>query len=407
MYGATSGWDRPWDTRLGTTIDGAGRWCTARDQRRPRHSQRNPKARPILRPIRNFFLRAAGITGLAREIQALHAAVDALALRIDAIASAPVGSTDSVEALKPELDARFQWQDQAQDQRTAALREPIDGVHRRMDDVHRWLEELNRQGQGQQRRHNELNRRIDDVLMVGRTDGLFTPPGIALFTDNPVALYSNDHQHPRGVANDNTRHPRFVLSAERVMGRGLRVLDIGCAGGGLVLDFLKRGHVAIGLEGSDYAVKQQSGSWPLIPFNLFTCDATQPFTLQEQGGPLRCDLICAWEVLEHIPEERLASLLANIVTHLKPSGLFVASVATFPDFDAETGAVWHVTIQDRAWWTAQFEAHGLEVVESPFVTLDYPRGSGNPGMNGIDWDATANPSLGFHIAARLRPPVSA
>lgn len=406
MYGATHRRDRPNRAVRGGPLTGTrfgvGPWFAGGTSR---HNAGNTKAKPILRRIRTFFLRAAGITGLAREIQTLHAAVESLAQRVEAMDRKPP-PVSSLETLRPELDTRFQAQEHVLDQRTAELRAPVDGLHRRMDDVHRWLEELNRQGQALNRRHNELNRRIDDVLMQGRPDGLFSPPAIALFTDNPVAFYSSDHQHPRGVANDNTRHPRFVLATERVLGRGLRVLDIGCAGGGLVLDFLKRGHVAIGLEGSDYAVKQQSGSWPLIPFNLFTCDATQPFTLREQGAPLRCDLICAWEVLEHIPEDRLAGLLANIANHLKPGGLFVASVATFPDFDAETGAVWHVTIQDRAWWTARLEAHGLEVIDSPYVTLDYPRGSGNPGMNGIDWDAAANPDMGFHIAARLRPPVS-
>ena len=155
-----------------------------------RRSQRNVKAKPIFRRIRNFFLRATGITGVAREVQALHAAVEALGQRIEAMDKRPTPSPVSpLEALQPALDAGFQRQGHALDLRAAELREPIDGLHRRMDDVHRWLEELNRQGQGQQRRHNELNRRIDDVLMVGRTDGLFTPPGIALFTDNPVALY--------------------------------------------------------------------------------------------------------------------------------------------------------------------------------------------------------------------------
>jgi hypothetical protein len=54
-------------------------------------------------------------------------------------------------------------------------------------------------------------------------------------------------------------------------------MDLGCSGGGIILDALLRGHMAIGLEGSDVSLKQQRAEWRVIPNHLFTCDITKPF----------------------------------------------------------------------------------------------------------------------------------
>ncbi len=377
----------------------------------------------LLRPLRDSIVRILGISALAQDIRAVQATCLELRDRLETRATLQdrletlahdqaeirqllAGILSQLGAAAPQApwEAIQQSLNGVQDA-LAGMRDTaghVVGLHRRIDDTHGWLEGVSHRLQELQRRNNELNRRLDDILMLAHPDGLFPPPGVTLDTAAPVAIYSNDHQHPRGVAADNTRHPRFVLASERILGPRLRVLDIGCAGGGLVVDFLKRGHTAIGLEGSDYALKQQAGSWPLIPHHLFTCDATSPFTLRDGQGEMRFDLVSAWEVLEHIPEDLLPGLLRNIASHLAAGGMFVGSVATYPDFDAETGVVWHVTLHDRDWWAARFQENGLEVVASPYVTLDYPRGSGNPALPVIDWNADANPEMGFHIAARRR-----
>ena len=92
-----------------------------------------------------------------------------------------------------------------------------------------------------------------DILMrLDQVSPLAGCDEFRLVTDHPIAFHSDDHKHPRGTRNDNTRHPRFVRKCETVFGRKIRALDLGCAGGGLVLDFLLAGHSAVGLEGSDY-----------------------------------------------------------------------------------------------------------------------------------------------------------
>ncbi len=218
---------------------------------------------------------------------------------------------------------------------------------------------------------------------------------IGVETEYPIALDSDDHRFPRGTANDDTHCPAFVAACERIFGGKVRHLDLGCAGGGLVKDFLDAGHFSIGIEGSDYSRRVGRAQWPLISDALFTADITKPFRVRCGADALRFDVITAWEVLEHIREDRLLGLLKNIRRHLAPGGIFVASVATFPDQDYGLGAVWHQTIQSREWWESRVVGW-LAVIPSPFTASEYVRGSGN-GPD--DWDAVRSPAAGFHITA--------
>jgi predicted TPR repeat methyltransferase len=146
-------------------------------------------------------------------------------------------------------------------------------------------------------------------------------------------------------------------------------------------------------------VSQRSGSaeWGTIPHHLFTADASAPLSLVDrEGRTVRFDCITAWEVLEHIPESVLAGFLANIVTNLAPGGIFVGSIATFPDADPILGAVYHVTLHGREWWLERFRAAGLVPVDvHPFETADYVRGHGR-GLQ--DWDPADGD--GFHVVMR-------
>ena len=219
-------------------------------------------------------------------------------------------------------------------------------------------------------------------------------------TEYPVAIASHDHLFPRGTVNDNTRYPRFVKACERVMGRKLTALDLGCAGGGLVLEFLLEGHRAFGVEGSDMSAKSLRAEWRLLADRLFTADATKPFAIMEGADRLAFNLICAWEVMEHIPEHLLPGLLHNVTGHLAPDGLFVGSVAMFPDEDPTTGAVWHVTLREKTWWRDRFADAGLEMLEDHgFEPRDFPRG--NPHGQYLA-DFVANPDMGFHFVCRAQ-----
>lgn len=220
---------------------------------------------------------------------------------------------------------------------------------------------------------------------------------ISLETEYPVAYESNDHLAPWGTMNDNTRSQRFCRAVETHFGRKVAALDLGCSGGGLVFDFLSRGNVAFGLEGSDFSLRAQRAEWPVIPDHLRTCDIAKPFTLRDQrtGERAKFDVISMWEVLEHIPEDRLPQLLANVRDHLAEGGLFVGSAATYDD--VHDGVSYHPTVKPEMWWRELVQKHGLKFVPaSMFAFKDYCRGSGNQNT-WADPDFSTNPEMGFHF----------
>jgi 2-polyprenyl-3-methyl-5-hydroxy-6-metoxy-1,4-benzoquinol methylase len=241
--------------------------------------------------------------------------------------------------------------------------------------------------------------RIESRLLAHAVRQLAGPPA-RLLTAYPTADSSDDFKSPRGTANDNTYCPRFVDRVESRFRKKINFLDLGCAGGGLVVDFIVRGHRAIGVEGSDYSQRRGRAAWGLVPSNLFTADITKPFSIEESNGdPIRFEVVTAWEVLEHLPESLLAGFAENVRRHLTVDGIFVGSVATFEDKDEESGAVWHQTVKPREWWIEKLREYGFALIgDHEFETADFVRGSGNPTAH--DWNAATNPELGFHVVAR-------
>lgn len=180
-----------------------------------------------------------------------------------------------------------------------------------------------------------------------------------LITDHPVALDSPDHIQPRSTARDNSINLNFNAKLSALFhGKKITVLDLGCAGGGMVRSLLECGHTAIGLEGSDYNLLHQRAEWATIPESLFTCDVVYPFMLYNGSlQPFQFDVITAWEFLEHIEEQDLPGVIENIRRHLKPGGLVIVSTNDRPSvFD---GIEHHRTRRLSPWWISFFENNGF------------------------------------------------
>ncbi len=229
-----------------------------------------------------------------------------------------------------------------------------------------------------------------------------TVPLFSLATARPVAKDSADHIWPRGTKYDNSTNRNFNLKLYSYFQYrpDLRVMDLGCSGGGLVRSILADGYCAVGLEGSDFSRKLRSGEWDTCPHHLFTCDITDDFRLRgSDGSAIQFHCVTAWEVLEHIPTDRITKLIENIAAHLAPDGIFVASVDAMPDGNPVLGAVYHLTLQPKSWWLEQFAAKGFhEIALNPFKTRDYVRGN---GIGLTDWDPADGE--GFHLVLKKNP----
>ena len=237
----------------------------------------------------------------------------------------------------------------------------------------------------------------DVMLALDKTADIYPKAVVSFSADKPIAVDTDDHLKPWGAAHDNTRLPRFAQACERHFGRPLTFMDLGCSGGGLVLDFVLRGHRAFGIEGSDSPFRAQRAEWRVLKHNLFTADITKSFSLLEEAGapPIQCDVISMWEVMEHIADQDLEPLFANILRHLKPDGIFVGSIALGPDDHG--GASYHRTVKPQTWWQRRYEELGMRMTDDhDFAFEDYARGTGN---GPIDENYRDNPASGFHFVA--------
>ncbi|MCH9633587.1 MAG: hypothetical protein S4CHLAM7_03150 [Chlamydiae bacterium] len=224
---------------------------------------------------------------------------------------------------------------------------------------------------------------------------------VKIQTKFPFAIESNDFKFPWGSSRDNTRHPRFVEACTSYFNsKKLSFLDLGCAGGGLVLDFLVAGHEAYGIDGSDFPLKNQQGVWKVIPNHLFNADLSKPFKLVNENNSIATfDIISAWELLEHIPENSVDLLIKQIKLHLNDGGLFIGSICFTSDL--KDGHEYHATIQSNEWWLKKFSDQGFEILENVFSIKDFPRGSSNPRVTD-DYNVLEAPSEHSHLVAKLK-----
>jgi SAM-dependent methyltransferase len=176
-------------------------------------------------------------------------------------------------------------------------------------------------------------------------------------TDCPVAIDSVDHIDPKGTKWDNNKNLKFndkLLAM--IPHRPISVMDIGCAGGGMVKTFVDAGQIAIGIEGSDYSKKIKRAAWGTIPEYLFTADARKPFVIFDIHNQLvKFDVITAWEFFEHIEEDKIPGVIENIQRHLKPGGLLIGSINT------SGHTAHHPTVKRPEWWFELFERNGFEL----------------------------------------------
>jgi SAM-dependent methyltransferase len=203
---------------------------------------------------------------------------------------------------------------------------------------------------------------------------------LVLRAERDCAYDSPDHLVPWGTRWDRSTNGRFneklwLLYPQTQI---VKVLDLGCSGGDFVKSCIDDGNFAVGIEGSTFSRDHKRSAWAIIPDYLFTCDITRPFQLLLQSGSqeqrVQFDVVTSWEVIEHIKEEDLATLAANVHAHLCLGGLWIMSVANWEDVHG--GVRLHQTVKPKAWWREKFTSLGFEPLEAhrSYFARQYVRG---------------------------------
>ena len=157
-----------------------------------------------------------------------------------------------------------------------------------------------------------------------------------------VAAYedANEQAHDSQYESRVKSFHRALVSLRKLVpGRGSRVLDIGTAGGAFLAAAERYGYRAVGLEPSKYLVEQ--GRKRGLTIEQGTID-TNPLT------PGSFDMVCLWDVIEHLAEPRQA--LVKIGSLLKPDGILLIN---YPDI-----GTWQAKLAGRRfWWILSVHLH--------------------------------------------------
>jgi len=82
-------------------------------------------------------------------------------------------------------------------------------------------------------------------------------------------------------------------------------------------------------------------------------DLQQEIRLSQGKEPLTFDVLCSFEVLEHIREDRLGAFLQTIRNHMHTASTLLCTASTVDWMDV------HVLVRSREWWLDRFAKAGL------------------------------------------------
>lgn len=139
----------------------------------------------------------------------------------------------------------------------------------------------------------------------------------------------HDSQYPMRV---ESFYRALVKNSKYLPGKGAKILDIGTAGGGFLEAAKKFGYASYGLEPSRYLVEQG---------NRRGLNLSQGTIQKNDYSAQSFDLICLWDVLEHLSDPK-QDLLA-IRKLLKPDGKLLIN---YPNIDSLPARI----LKAKYWW---------------------------------------------------------
>jgi 2-polyprenyl-3-methyl-5-hydroxy-6-metoxy-1,4-benzoquinol methylase len=149
----------------------------------------------------------------------------------------------------------------------------------------------------------------------------------------------------------------------------IKVLEIGCGGGQVIVDFLNDGNEIFGIDARPgyNLYKEYAPNWKKYRDKFAVFDAAQPFELVNENNIIvEFDLITSWECFEHIYEPCIDQLMKNIFLHSHKDSYFIGSISH------DTNETNHRCIKPREWWLNKFYSIGFEETDLNFGQ-DIPR----------------------------------
>ena len=160
--------------------------------------------------------------------------------------------------------------------------------------------------------------------------------------DDPSIEAIYDHIYRKKPKYGDLNHSQTVAS--KLMSLSFdTVLDIGCGGGHFLAHMASKGKSVSGIDISGEAVKIASS-------RCADGDIRQGAI---EGIPIGhvFDLVTAFDVLEHVPEDNVSSAISELARVAKND--VVVSIAF--NADVVLGHALHLTVENQAWWIAKLQ----------------------------------------------------
>jgi ubiquinone/menaquinone biosynthesis C-methylase UbiE len=148
-------------------------------------------------------------------------------------------------------------------------------------------------------------------------------------------------------------YAKMVTQACKTHFRGL-IVDAGCACGSILKGFAKLDYPVLGIDLNSAMIQMGSSHFD-IPLYCGSMD-----DMPVQDGSV--DLIHTAQVLEHIPEELMDSILTEFSRVLAKNGKIFVCLDAVKDGETKEmymGDPTHVNIQPIAYWYKLFDKHGF------------------------------------------------